>query len=81
MAHLVELFRALSSLPLSVIELSMGSAVGAAGLCSGLAAIVAAVYVWRRRLAAGRDHPLRSLGPPAGPLRFARELEMRTIAD
>jgi len=81
MAHPVELLGVLSSVPLASIELSVGVAVGAAGFCFGLAALVAAVFAWRRRLAAGEDHPLRSLGPPAGPLRFARDLEMRTTSD
>jgi len=36
--------------------------------------------LWRRRLGAGKD-PLRSLTPPAGELRLARELEVNLRND
>ena len=61
------------------IEPSAMGARTAVLLLLGIAAVVA-VSAWRRRRQADRD-PLRSLTPPAGPLRLARKLTMRSTTD
>jgi hypothetical protein len=59
-------------------ELGALGAAFAIGL--GLIALVGALGVWWRRLEEGSD-PRRSLAPPVGQLRLARELEMRNPTD
>jgi len=49
-------------------------------LLSGVVVFVAVLRGWWRRLVSSRD-PLRSMTPPAGPLRLAPELIVRISTD
>jgi hypothetical protein len=74
-----ELMAAVSA-PLAA-SFELGATGARIGITLGLGVIAGLAFgIWRRRLREERD-PLRSLAPPAGPLRLARELKARSTTD
>ena len=65
--------------PLAAL-VELGAKSVAIGIGLGLIAFAGVLSLWWRRLEAGSD-PHRRLAPPAGRLRLARELEMRSPTD
>lgn len=77
---LLQTIAAAKALLAASVKLDASGAALAIGLGLGLIAFVGVLSVWWRRLEAGND-PLRSLAPPARPLRLARDLEVRRSTD